>query len=274
MESAAARDLRRKILDLRERADGLDAAEDVGRGVREKGVGVEEIRPAVEVIDRPGVRVKMAERAGRPCLDGLELVFVELRPLLVKVRRVSGPCGLGGERRERRIRDREAGEEARLIVRRRRVAAARRGKAENGKEKKGEPDGKGIHLQGHPSSAFWEMGSAARVRIRDFSIKKEAPLPVSRKRGVTLATSYSRTTYRRTTIGAAAFHFRVRNGNGWGHCARITRDLANLKGRIVEGQSGANSSQIHQISGDTFLADTWCPVSEKTRFYQRTKPAL
>ena len=38
-----------------------------------------------------------------------------------------------------------------------------------------------------------------------------------------LATSYSRTAYRRTTIGAAAFHFRVRNGNGWGHCARVTR---------------------------------------------------
>ena len=35
--------------------------------------------------------------------------------------------------------------------------------------------------------------------------------------------SYSRTTYRRTTIGAAAFHFRVRNGNGWFHCAMITR---------------------------------------------------
>src|SRR5204862_7679260 len=38
-----------------------------------------------------------------------------------------------------------------------------------------------------------------------------------------LATSYSRTAYRRTTIGAAAFHCRVRNGNGWGHCAIITR---------------------------------------------------
>src|SRR5437016_11006732 len=34
-----------------------------------------------------------------------------------------------------------------------------------------------------------------------------------------LATSYSRTAYRRTTIGAAAFHCRVRNGNGWGHRA-------------------------------------------------------
>src|SRR5947199_8351796 len=38
-----------------------------------------------------------------------------------------------------------------------------------------------------------------------------------------LATSYSRTACRRTTIGAAAFHFRVRNGNGWGHCANVTR---------------------------------------------------
>src|SRR2546425_7783315 len=38
-----------------------------------------------------------------------------------------------------------------------------------------------------------------------------------------LATSYSRTAYRRTTIGAAAFHCRVRNGNGWGHCATVTR---------------------------------------------------
>src|SRR6266542_128250 len=39
-----------------------------------------------------------------------------------------------------------------------------------------------------------------------------------------LATSYSRTAYRRTTIGAAAFHCRVRNGNGWGHCAIVTRN--------------------------------------------------
>ena len=38
-----------------------------------------------------------------------------------------------------------------------------------------------------------------------------------------LATSYSRTAYRRTTIGAAAFHFRVRNGNGWCHYAIVTR---------------------------------------------------
>src|ERR1700720_1363412 len=45
-----------------------------------------------------------------------------------------------------------------------------------------------------------------------------------------LATSYSRTAYRRTTIGAAAFHCRVRNGNGWGHCAIVTRDPSRIGG--------------------------------------------
>ena len=60
---------------------------------------------------------------------------------------------------------------------------------------------------------------------------KKAPSLVSKRRGKLLATSYFRTTYRSTIIGAAAFHFRVRNGNGWGHCARITRVLR-------RGQSG------------------------------------
>src|SRR5436309_15494112 len=44
-----------------------------------------------------------------------------------------------------------------------------------------------------------------------------------------LATSYSRTAYRRTTIGAAAFHCRVRNGNGWSHCATVTRAEERLR---------------------------------------------
>src|ERR1700675_1839200 len=57
--------------------------------------------------------------------------------------------------------------------------------------------------------------------------------------GFVLATSYSRTTYRRTTIGAAAFHFRVRNGNGWVHCAMITRLRCRSGGlmRRIEGRS-------------------------------------
>ena len=49
---------------------------------------------------------------------------------------------------------------------------------------------------------------------------KKARHFVSKVPGVILATTYSRTSYRSTTIGSAAFHFRVRNGNGWVHCAR------------------------------------------------------
>jgi hypothetical protein len=41
--------------------------------------------------------------------------------------------------------------------------------------------------------------------------------------GIYLATTYSHKTYRLTTIGAAAFHFRVRNGTGWFHHALVTR---------------------------------------------------
>ena len=42
-------------------------------------------------------------------------------------------------------------------------------------------------------------------------------------RGIYLATTYSHKTYRLTTIGAEAFHFRVRNGTGWFHFALVTR---------------------------------------------------
>ena len=42
-------------------------------------------------------------------------------------------------------------------------------------------------------------------------------------RGIYLATTYSHKTYRLTTIGAEAFHFRVRNGTGWFHFAVVTR---------------------------------------------------
>ena len=47
-----------------------------------------------------------------------------------------------------------------------------------------------------------------------------------RERAVNLATTYSRGTCRPTTIGAAAFHFRVRDGNGWFHRAMVTRGRA------------------------------------------------
>ena len=53
--------------------------------------------------------------------------------------------------------------------------------------------------------------------------KRTAPRGFLLSGPLNLATSYSRTTYRCTTIGAAAFHFRVRDGNGWCHRAMITR---------------------------------------------------
>ena len=40
---------------------------------------------------------------------------------------------------------------------------------------------------------------------------------------IKLATTYSHEAFRYTTIGAAMFHFRVRDGNGWFHYAMVTR---------------------------------------------------
>ena len=48
--------------------------------------------------------------------------------------------------------------------------------------------------------------------------------------GIYLATTYSHKTYRLNTIGAAAFHFRVRNGTGWFHRALVTRGQPRLSG--------------------------------------------
>ena len=58
--------------------------------------------------------------------------------------------------------------------------------------------------------------------------QKKARCLVSKAPGIILATTYSRTTYRSTTIGSAAFHFRVRDGNGWVHCAG-SPDFAELR---------------------------------------------
>src|SRR5205814_4353037 len=62
-----------------------------------------------------------------------------------------------------------------------------------------------------------------RAALRVALQKSKNPTEMNPVGFLVLATSYSRTAYRRTTIGAAAFHFRVRNGNGWSHCARVTR---------------------------------------------------
>src|SRR5215831_5770613 len=77
--------------------------------------------------------------------------------------------------------------------------------------------------------------------------KKREPWPAFAGQGsLALAMSYSRTTLRCTTIGAAAFHFRVRNGNGWCHCAMITRRLVKPKSARGGKFWGTVLPQLHQ----------------------------
>ena len=59
-----------------------------------------------------------------------------------------------------------------------------------------------------------------------------------------LATSYSRTAFRRTTIGAAAFHFRVRNGNGWCHYATITRVRNRTGGSLLSQRRNREAESL------------------------------
>ena len=53
----------------------------------------------------------------------------------------------------------------------------------------------------------------------------EARNPFGLRASFTLAAIYSRGTCRPTTIDVLMFHFRVRNGTGWGHQAMTTRLL-------------------------------------------------
>ena len=70
-----------------------------------------------------------------------------------------------------------------------------------------------------------------------------------------LATSYSRTAFRRTTIGAAAFHFRVRNGNGWCHHANVTR-VRNRTGGWLLSQRRKHEAESLGTSGFKFRKNT------------------
>ena len=78
-----------------------------------------------------------------------------------------------------------------------------------------------------------------------------------------LAMSYSRAAYRRTTIGAAAFHFRVRNGNGWDHCAIITR-VRNRTGNSLLSQRREREAE----SLGTFVKSS-LPKFRKNRIFDR-----
>ena len=79
--------------------------------------------------------------------------------------------------------------------------------------------------------------------------QKSPTLSVKIKPGIDLATTYSHRAYRPTTIGATAFHFRVRNGTGWFHHAMVTRILRNLGFWVWSDQceviSADSSNAVH-----------------------------
>src|SRR5271169_169063 len=58
---------------------------------------------------------------------------------------------------------------------------------------------------------------------------------------ITPAATYSRASYTGTTIGPAAFHGRVRNGNGWDHCGKTTGKL--LQCRKLRGRDSSLHSE-------------------------------
>ena len=92
---------------------------------------------------------------------------------------------------------------------------------------------------------------------------KESKMPDEKLTGhFVLATSYSRTAFRRTTIGAAAFHFRVRNGNGWCHYAIVTRVRDRTGGSLLsqrckrEAESLETSDDSKSIALPKFRKNT------------------
>ncbi len=89
-----------------------------------------------------------------------------------------------------------------------------------------------------------------RATSRRAAQKCKSPAEINPAGLLVLATSYSRTAYRRTTIGAAAFHCRVRNGDGWGHCAMITRtERRNVRRSVLVRDSKLVTSEDSPVHG-------------------------
>jgi hypothetical protein len=93
---------------------------------------------------------------------------------------------------------------------------------------------------------------------------EESKMPDEKLTGhLVLATSYSRTACRRTTIGAGAFHFRVRNGNGWCHYAIVTR-VRNRTGGSLLSQRRKREAESLETPDDS--GQSPCLNFERTRF--------
>jgi hypothetical protein len=75
------------------------------------------------------------------------------------------------------------------------------------------------------------------------------------KPGKYLATTYSHRTYRPTTIGAEAFHFRVRNGTGWFRLALVTRGQSwglRASARLLQNW---DSGDFAEVDGGWLIVD-------------------
>ncbi len=71
----------------------------------------------------------------------------------------------------------------------------------------------------------WECYRLSHSKMITGNRAKKEPRMHFCIRGIYLATTYSHKTYRLTTIGAEAFHFRVRNGTGWFPLAMVAETL-------------------------------------------------
>ena len=95
---------------------------------------------------------------------------------------------------------------------------------------------------------------------------------LSKMPGEYLAATYSHRAYRPTTIGAAAFHFRVRNGTGWFRRAMTTRGGAsrlNSKFRMsrCRNRTGpTRETETPPLSAMVLSCVVLCPVAVPGRF--------
>ena len=70
-----------------------------------------------------------------------------------------------------------------------------------------------------------------------------------------LAAIYSRGTCRPTTIDVPMFHFRVRNGTGWGHRAMTTRLRSRVFAAVCLGVFAAHLLSVCCSAGGEGQAD-------------------
>ena len=99
------------------------------------------------------------------------------------------------------------------------------------------------------------------------SVRTGTARPHCCDRAVNLATTYSRGTCRPTTIGAAAFHFRVRDGNGWFHRAMVTRGRPGNAPSLMDGKSGLSMGALDRGGiGNGFMGKNGSGVLLKGEF--------